>query len=71
MIRTAWRLARGYRLRPWHSPYLLWRLETYTGMDARSIGFASFWRFVWRERTSLARYLRWAERMNRGGAVTH
>ena len=29
-----WRLARGYRLRPWRSPYLRWRMETYWGLHA-------------------------------------
>jgi hypothetical protein len=63
MIRMLWRLTRGYRLRPWCSPYLRWRIETYSGLHAESIGFAAFWRFAWRERASLLRYLRWAGRM--------
>ena len=63
MLRVLWRLTRGYRLRPWKSPYLRWRIETYSGLDARSIGFWSFWRFSWRERRNLFRYLRWAARM--------
>ena len=29
-----WRATRGHRLQPWRSPYLRWRVETYTG-DAR------------------------------------
>jgi len=58
-----WRLSRGYRLRPWRSPYLRWRIETYWGMPAESITFASFWRFVWRHRAELQRYARWARRM--------
>jgi hypothetical protein len=64
MLRVLWRLTRGYRLCPWRSPYLRWRIETYSGVDARSIGFGSFWRFSWRERRNLLRYLRWAARMN-------
>jgi hypothetical protein len=63
MLRVLWRLTRGYRLRPWKSPYLRWRIETYSGLDARYIGFWSFWRFSWRERRHLFRYLRWAARM--------
>ena len=27
-------LTRGYRLRPWRSPYLRWRIETYWGLHA-------------------------------------
>ena len=63
MLRVLWRLTRGYRLRPWKSPYLRWRIETYSGLDARSIGFVSFWSFSWRERRNLFRYLRWAARL--------
>ena len=64
MLRVLWRLTRGYRLRPWKSPYLRWRIETYSGLDARYIGFWSFWRFSWQERRNLFRYLRWAARMS-------
>ncbi|MBS1859021.1 MAG: hypothetical protein JST11_26850 [Acidobacteria bacterium] len=63
MLRLLWRLSRGYRLRPWRSPYLRWRIETYSGIHAESIGFAEFWRFAWHERAGLLRYLRWADRM--------
>lgn len=63
MLAVAWRLARGYRLRPWASPYLRWRIETYQGVHADEITFGSFWRFVWRERRQLLRYLAWADRM--------
>jgi hypothetical protein len=63
MLRILWRITRGYRLRPWRSPYLRWRMETYSGIPAARIGFAEFWRFAWKERAGLARYVRWAERM--------
>ena len=62
MLRVIWRLARGYRLRPWRSPYLCWRIETYSGMHADQIGFGAFWSFAWRRRSELVRYLHWAER---------
>lgn len=65
MLRVAWRLARGYRLSPWRSPYLRWRIETYSGIHADQITFGTFWKFVWRHRADLARYLRWAEREER------
>jgi hypothetical protein len=58
-----WRASRGYRLKPWKSPYLRWRIETYWGLHADQIGFIEFWRFVWRQRSDLLRFLRWAERM--------
>jgi hypothetical protein len=63
MLRFAWRAARGYRLRPWRSPYLRWRMETYWGVPAEDIRFGDFWRFTWRHRRELLRFLRWAERM--------
>jgi len=58
-----WQLTRGYRLWPWRSPYLRWRMETYGGLDANDITFLRFWNFVWAERRELVRYLRWAGRM--------
>jgi hypothetical protein len=61
-----WRLCRGYRLRPWRSPYLRWRIETYWGLHAPDIGFAEFWRFVWTRRAELLRYARWREEMLNG-----
>ena len=63
MLVVLWRLTRGYRLRPWRSPYLRWRIETYWGIDAGHITFARFWKFAWAERRELLRYLRWADEM--------
>ena len=64
MFRFLWNASRGYRLTPWRSPYLLWRIETYSGLHADQIGFREFWGFVWRNRRNLLRFLRWAERMS-------
>ena len=47
---------------PWRSPYLRWRIETYSGIPAHEITFATFWRFTWQERRNLLRYLDWAAR---------
>jgi hypothetical protein len=58
-----WRSARGYRLRPWRSPYLRWRMETYWGIPADTIGFSAFWSFIWEHRRDLMRFLGWAGRM--------
>jgi hypothetical protein len=60
MLRLLWRMTRGYRLRPWRSPYLRWRIETYSGLHAETITFGQFWGFVWKSRYQLIRYLRWA-----------
>lgn len=71
MLRILWRLTRGYRLRPWRSPYLRWRIETYWGLHAEEITFARFWGLMWRQRWEMLRYLRWAGRMDalRGPSV--
>jgi hypothetical protein len=63
MLRMLWRLTRGYRLRPWKSPYLRWRIETYSGIPADDITFSQFWSFSWKQRRELWRYLQWAARM--------
>ena len=58
-----WAATRGYRLRPWASPYLRWRIETYWGWPAESVTFGRFWKFSWRQRGQLARYLKWVGEM--------
>jgi hypothetical protein len=58
-----WTASRGYRFRPWQSPFLRWRIETYSGLHAEQITFMSFWRFTWQERESLKRFLRWGAEM--------
>ena len=69
MILLLWRLTRGYRLRPWKSPYLRWRLETYTGIRMNRIGFIEFWGFTWRERMQILRFLRWTGQMGKYARV--
>jgi hypothetical protein len=59
-ISVAWKLAKGYRLRPWQSPYLRWRMETWSGIHAETITAPVFVRFVWKHRNDLLRYLHWA-----------
>ena len=63
MLRFLWQATRGYRLTPWRSPYLRWRIETYEGLHADRIGFGAFWRFTWQRRRELLRFLRWSDRM--------
>ena len=65
MFRIVWRLSKGYRLRPWRSPYLCWRIETYCGVHADRIEAADFFRIAWSRRRDLIRYLHWADRMDR------
>ncbi|MBM3738612.1 MAG: hypothetical protein FJW39_22780 [Acidobacteria bacterium] len=63
MVAFLWQASRGYRLRPWASPYLRWRIETYWGLHADGISRGDFWRFVWERRGELMRFLHWASRM--------
>ncbi len=63
IFRFMWQAGRGHRLRPWRSPYLRWRIETYSGIKAETITPHSFWRFLWAERRRLVRYLRWTGEM--------
>lgn len=64
-LRFLWNATKGHRIAPWRSPYLLWRIETYTGVKMKEIGFLEFWAFMWRERRELWRFLRWTGEMER------
>jgi len=66
VLRFLWTASRGCRLRPWRSPLLRWRIETFCGWKADEVDFRSFWRFVWRWRRELRAFLRWADRMQTG-----
>jgi hypothetical protein len=48
-IRYYWIIAKGYRLNPWKSPYIRWRLETYFGKEAADLDARGYFRLVWRE----------------------
>ena len=63
MIGLLWRSAKGNRLRPWRSPYLRWRIETYWGLHADRITPAEFRAFLWNHRKELLRFLRWGAKM--------
>jgi hypothetical protein len=54
-----WVIAKGYRMRPWASPYLQWRLETYFGKEAADLDRAKFLVLMWRERARMRRFLDW------------
>ena len=58
-----WNATRGHRLMPWRSPYLRWRMETYTGRHAEQIGGAAMMAFLWHERRQFLRFLRWTGQM--------
>ena len=65
MLAFLWQASRGYRLTPWRSPYLRWRMETYWGMHADEITKDDYFRFLLDHRGELIRFLRWAARMKK------
>jgi len=58
-LRYYWIIAKGYRLRPWGSPYIRWRLETFFGRDAADLDPSKFLHLMWRERRRMKRFLEW------------
>lgn len=58
-LRYYWIIAKGYRLRPWKSPYIQWRLETFFGQEAAELDARKFFRLMWRERVRMERFLDW------------
>jgi len=64
ILRFMWNATRGHHLAPWRSPYLRWRIETYTGVQMHNIGFLELVGFMWRERRELARFLQWTAGMD-------
>lgn len=60
-----WNATRGHRLRPWRSPYLRWRVETYTGKHADSLRLKDFLDLAWSERGQVLRFLAWTSEMHR------
>ncbi|RRA47230.1 hypothetical protein [Acidipila sp. EB88] len=68
-VRFIWNATRGYRLRPWQSPYIRWRIETYSGMHAETLTARDVVGFTWRERRQLLSFLRWTGEMEAGKKV--
>ena len=62
-LRFLWNATRGYRLRPWRSPYLRWRVETYSGKKADGLRIRDFWQLFWSERRQFFRFLGWVREM--------
>ncbi len=56
---------RGYRLRPWRSPYLRWRIETYSGQRAETLTAGSVLSFLWATRWEMLSFLHWTGTMQR------
>jgi hypothetical protein len=60
-----WITAKGYRLRPWKSPYIRWRLETFYGKEAADLDARNFFALMWRERARMERFLDWVAEQRR------
>jgi hypothetical protein len=58
-LRYYWIIAKGYRMRPWESPYVQWRLETFFGKDAADLDARKFFVLMWRERARMEKFLAW------------
>lgn len=64
-LRYYWIVARGFRLRPWSSPYLQWRLETFLGSEAARMTPGKFVRLMWKYRNQMERFVDWAAERRR------
>jgi hypothetical protein len=65
LLRYYWITAKGYRLHPWHSPYLRWRFETFLGPEAADMTAGKFFRLSWKYRNQMERFLDWADERRR------
>ena len=68
-LRFFWWASKGQRLAPWRSPYVRWRVETYSGLPAESVTLRRVLALLWRERVQFARFVRWVSEMSRFAAV--
>lgn len=60
-----WNAARGYRWKPWKSPYMRWRFETFLGTEAADLTARKFFRLVWKYREHMERFVDWASERRR------
>jgi hypothetical protein len=60
-----WMSSRGYRLHPWDSPYLHWRLETFLGKEAENLSAAQFLKILWKYRHQMQNFVDWAAERRR------
>jgi hypothetical protein len=65
MLRYYWKVSRGHRLRPWKSPYLRWRMETFFGPQAEAASASRFLSLLWRERRRLREFIAWTDEYHR------
>jgi hypothetical protein len=63
-----WIVSRGYRLHPWNSPYLRWRLETFLGREAEDLKASQFVKILWKYRHQMQNFVDWAAERRRAQA---
>ena len=64
-LKFLWNATRGHRLTPWRSPYLRWRIETFSGRRAETLTAGSILSFLWATRGQLIDFLRWTGEIER------
>lgn len=69
-LRFYWISSKGYRLRPWKSPYIRWRMETFLGSRGKYQTPVEFFALLWRERTGMRRFFAWAEERRKAQSKT-
>ena len=60
-----WNAARGYRFKPWKSPYMRWRFETFLGKEATNLTAGKFFHLAWKYRDHMERFVDWAAERRR------
>jgi hypothetical protein len=60
-----WMAARSYRLHPWDSPYMRWRLQTFLGKEAENLSPAQFMKVLWKYRHQMQNFVDWAAERRR------
>jgi hypothetical protein len=60
LLKFYWLASPGYRLRPWNSPYIQWRFETFLGNEAVPWNAAKFFQLSWKYRRNLHSFADWA-----------
>lgn len=68
-FKFVWNSTRGFRLRPWDSPYLRWRIETFSGLKADQLTRNLIIRLVWKEKLQLLRFLYWTREIRQYGEI--
>jgi hypothetical protein len=60
-----WNATRGYRWKPWKSPYMRWRFETFLGKEAVDLTARKLFQLAWKYREDLERFVDWASERRR------